>query len=53
MNTPQIATHPLHRLAALAFSSVLTLALLASVDLLATDYAPAAQLAHSGSTQQG
>lgn len=53
MNTPQITTSLTNRLAAVAFSTVFTLAMLVSVDLLATTDAPAAQMAQSHTTSQG
>lgn len=47
MNTSQITTSLTSRVAALAFSTVFTLAMLVSIDLLATTDAPAAQMAQS------
>lgn len=51
MSTPQIATRLVNRLAAVACSAVFTLAMLVSVDHLATVDAPAAQTMHTSTTQ--
>jgi hypothetical protein len=53
MNAPQITTRTTTRLAAMAFSLVFTLAMLVSVDLLATTDAPATQMAQGQASNQG
>jgi hypothetical protein len=53
MNTPQITTRLASRLVALAFSTVFTLAMLVSVDQLATTDAPALQMARITAPSQG
>lgn len=49
----QLAAQLATRLAAMACSTVFTLVMLVSINQLATVDAPAAQMAHIGSTQQG
>jgi len=52
MNTAQFTPSLSSRVAAWAFSTVFTLAMLVSVDLLATTDVPAAQMAQSQATSQ-
>lgn len=49
----QLATPLATRVAAMACSTVFTLVMLVSINQLATVDAPAAQMAHNGSKQQG
>lgn len=53
MNTAQFTPSLSSRVAALAFSTVFTLAMLVSVDHLATTDAPDAQMAQSHTTSKG
>jgi len=53
MNTSQITTSLAGRVAAIAFSAVFTLAMLVSVDQLATTDAPPPQMAQSHANSQG
>ena len=52
MNTP-FTTHPATRIKGFALATMLTLAMLVSVDLLATVEAPASQMAQSHASQRG